>query len=36
MYYCGPKQLCNATWEATSELTDGDIQFAFHHETFEF
>jgi len=36
VYYCGPRPLCNETWEATSELTDSTIRFAFHHETFEF
>ena len=36
VYYCGPRALCNATWEATSDLSDGDVEFAFHHETFEF
>ena len=35
-YCCGPKQLVEQTWEGTSALSDDDIQFAFHHETFEF
>ena len=36
VYYCGPRPLCNATWQATSELSDEKVMFAFHHETFEF
>ena len=36
VYYCGPRPLCNATWRATTELSDERTQFAFHHETFEF
>jgi len=35
-YCCGPKQLVEQTWEGTSALSDDNIQFAFHHETFEF
>ena len=36
VYFCGPRPLCNDTWAATSELSDEAVQFAFHHETFEF
>ena len=36
VYCCGPNQLVNSTWEATSALSDAAVQFAFHHETFEF
>ena len=36
VYFCGPKALCNATWHATTTLSDETVQFAFHHETFEF
>lgn len=36
VYFCGPRPLCNATWAATGELSDETVQFAFHHETFEF
>jgi predicted ferric reductase len=36
VYFCGPRQLCNSTWAATTALSDQDVQFAFHHETFEF
>ena len=36
VYCCGPSQLINSTWEAAGDLTDEDVQFAFHHETFEF
>ena len=36
VYCCGPSQLVNQTWEATTELTDASTLFAFHHETFEF
>ena len=36
VYCCGPSQLVNSTWESAGELSDENIQFAFHHETFEF
>jgi len=36
VYFCGPRPLCDATWMATTELSDEAAQFAFHHETFEF
>jgi ferredoxin-NADP reductase len=36
VYCCGPTPLVNATWEAAGELSDDNVQFAFHHETFEF
>jgi ferredoxin-NADP reductase len=33
---CGPKLLANATHSAVVELSDGDVLFDYHHETFEF
>ena len=36
VYFCGPRPLCDATWAATSDMSDESVQFAFHHETFEF
>ena len=36
VYCCGPAQLVNNTWEASTDLSDDAVQFAFHHETFEF
>ena len=36
VYCCGPAPLVNSTWENAAELSDENVQFAFHHETFEF
>lgn len=36
VYCCGPKQLVDQTWDATTALTDAQARFNFHHETFEF
>jgi len=36
VYCCGPSQLVSQVWDATNELTDAGVQFAFHHETFKF
>ena len=35
-YCCGPKQLVDQAWKASTTHSDNRVRFAFHHETFKF